>query len=138
MPFDYKNSQLWFWDQDLQLTSKVYGIYNTVVGGTSFGTVGAAGSTSETFYLRGLRYVSGTGLPANGAGTQPNQISPGDSVFVTPTTALAGGLSVYGFISAANTLTVTVVNGSAAGIAAGSPNFVVTIIKFGQLDGLTS
>lgn len=137
MSFNFKNTQLTFWDQDLQLTSKVSGIFSTVVGGTAYGTVGAASSVSNTFTLRGIRFVSGTGAAGTGAGAA-NQLSPGDTVLVTPTAALTSGLTVYGFVSAANTVTITLVNGSAGGIAGGSPNFVVTIIKIGQLDGLTS
>lgn len=137
MSQNFKDAQLTYWNQDLQLTSKVKGIFQTEVGGTAYGTVGAVGTTTNTFKLNGLIIPAGTGAAGTGAGAA-NQISPGDTVIVAPTAALANGLTCYGFVSAANTLSISVVNASAAGVAAGSPNFIVTIIKFGQLDGLSS
>ena len=137
MSFTFRDQALTYYNQDLQLGSKLKGVFQTEVGGTAYGTVGAAGSTTNTFKLNGLIVPAGTGSPGTGAGAA-NQISPGDSVIVTPTAALTNGLACYGFVSAANTLSITIVNGSAAGIAAGSPNFIVTIFKFGQLDGLSS
>lgn len=133
----FKDAKLTYWNQDLQLTSNVVGVFQTEVGGTAFGTVGIAGATTNTFKLNGLRIPSGTGAPGTAAGAA-NQVNPGDSVFCAPTAALTAGLTSYCFISAANTLSISVVNASAAGIAAGSPNWIVTIIKFGQLDGLSS
>lgn len=138
MSYNFKDAQLTYFNQDLQLTSKIQGIFQTEVGGTAYGSVAAAGTTTNTFKLNGLRVPSGTGAAGTGAGAA-NQINPGDTVIVAPaTTALTAGLAVYGFISAANTLSISIVNGSAAPIAAGSPNFIVTIVKFGQLDGLSS
>jgi len=137
MSYNFKDAQLTYFDQNLQLGSKLKGVFQTAVGGSSFGTVGAAGSTTVAFTLKGLAFTSGTGAAGTAAGAA-NQISPGDSVVVTPTAALTAGLAVYASITAANTLSITIVNGSAAGIAAGTPNFIVTIFKFGQLDGLSS
>jgi len=136
MSFNFKDAQLTYFNQDLQLTSKLKGVFQTEVGGSSFGTVGAAGQTTVAFTLRGLIIPSGTGAAGTAAGAA-NQISPGDTVICTPTAALTGPLVAYCFVSAANTLSITIANGSAAGVAAGSPNFVVTIFKFGQLDGLS-
>lgn len=137
MSYTFKDAKLNYFNQDLQLNSNFIGIFQTAVGGSSFGTVGAAGSTTVAFTLKGLKFTAGTGVAGTAAGAA-NQISPGDSVIVNPTAALANGLSVYASITAANTLSITIANGSAGGIAAGSPNFIVTILKFGQLDGLSS
>jgi hypothetical protein len=138
MSFNFKDAKLTYFNQDLQLTSNFIGVFQTEVGGTAFGTVGAASTVTNTFKLNGLRVPSGTGAAGTAAGAA-NQINPGDSVFCSPaTSALTSGLAMYCFISAANTLSISLVNGSAGGIAAGSPNFVVTIMKFGQLDGLSS
>src|SRR4051812_13638939 len=103
MSLNFKDAQLTYFNQDLNLTSKLKGVFQTTVGGAAFGTVGAAGSASQTFSLKGLTGVSG-------AGAAPN-ISPGDTVIVSPTAALTAGLAVYAFVSAANTLTITLVNG---------------------------
>lgn len=136
MSMNFKDAQLTYFNQDLQLGSKLSGVFQTVIGGSAFGTVGAAGSTTVAFTLRGLRTVSGSGAAGTAAGAA-NQLNPGDTVVCTPSAALANGLAVYCAVTAASTLSVTIVNGSASGIAAGSPNFVVTIFKFGQLDGLS-
>lgn len=133
----FKDAKLTYWNQDLQLTSNVLGIWQTEVGGSAFGTVSATSSSAVTFTLKGLRVPAGTGNPGTAAGLA-NQISPGDTVIVAPTATLAGGLAVYGYISAANTLTIVLANAGAGTPAGGSPNFIVTIVKFGQLDGLSS
>jgi hypothetical protein len=137
MSQNFKDAQFTFFDQDLQLTSKIYKILQTEVGGTAYGTVGAASTVTNTFKLSGLRIPAGTGAAGTGAGAA-NQISPGDTVICAPTAALTAPLVSYCFISAANTLSISVANGSAGGVAAGSPNWVVTILRFGQLDGLSS
>jgi hypothetical protein len=137
MSFNFKDAQLTYWNQDLQLTSRLTGVFQTEIGGSAFGTVGATSSSAVAFTLRGLRIPVGTGAAGTAAGAA-NQISPGDSVIVTPTATLAGGLSVYGYISAANTLTVVLANAGAGTPAGGTPNFIVTIFKFGQLDGLSA
>ncbi len=137
MSSNFKDAQLTYFNQDLQLTSKLKGVFQTEVGGSSFGTVGIAGITTVTFKLNGLIVPAGTGAAGTAAGAA-NQISPGDTVICTPTAALTAPLTSYCFVSAANTLSITVVNASAGTVAAGSPNWVVTILKFGQLDGLSS
>lgn len=137
MSSNFKDAQLTYFNQDLQLTSKLKGVFQTEIGGSAFGTVAATSSSAVTFTLRGLAVPSGTGAAGTAAGA-PNQINPGDSVIVTPTSTLAGGLAVYGYISAANTLTVVLANAGAGTPAGGSPNFIVTIFKFGQLDGLSA
>ena len=137
MSFNFRDAKLTFSNQDLQITSLLKGVFQTEVGGTAYGTVGAAGVTTNTFKLNGLLIPSGAGAAGTGAGAA-NQINPGDSVFCSPTAALAAPLVSYCFVSAANTLSITIANGSAGGVAAGSPNWVVTILKFGQLDGYSS
>ena len=137
MSQNFKDAQLTYWNQDLQLTSKVKGIFQTEIGGSAFGTVSATSSATVAFTLKGLTAPSGTGSAGTAAGAA-NQINPGDTVIINPTSTLAGGLAVYGYISAANTLTVVLANSGAGTPAGGSPNFIVTIIKFGQLDGLSS
>lgn len=137
MSSNFKDAQLTYWNQDLQLTSRLKGVFQTEVGGTAYGTVGAVGTVTNTFKLNGLIVPSGTGTAGTGAGAA-NQINPGDTVICSPTAALTAGLSMYCFVSAANTLSISIVNASAAGVAAGTPSFVVTIIKFGQLDGLSA
>jgi len=135
MSQNFKDAQLTYFNQDLQLTSKLKGVFQTEVGGVNYGTPAAASTTTNTFTLKGLIIPAGTGSPGSAAGA-PNQISPGDSVICTPTAALAAGAVSYCFISAANTLSISVVSDAANAI--GTPSWVVTIFKFGQLDGLSA
>src|SRR6266481_3456607 len=134
MSSNFKDAQLTYFNQDLQLSSKLKGVFQTEVGGSAFGSLTTATNSAVAFTLRGLIVPVGTGAAGTAAGAA-NQISPGDSVIVTPTAALTTGLSYYAYISAVNTLTIVLVNATAGTLAGGSPNFIVTIFKFGQLDG---
>jgi len=127
MSFNFKDAQLTYFNQDLQLTSKLKGIFLTSVTVT-YGSIALDTAVSQTATLKGLVPISGTGTPPN--------INPGDMVLVQPTAALASGLSMSALVSAANTLTITL-NNSAAAQTPGALNFVVMIFKFGQLDGLS-
>lgn len=55
--------------------------------------------------------------------------SLGDFVQVACTTALAAGLEVFGFVSAANTVTVRIGNATAGGITPGALVFNILVIK---------
>lgn len=128
MSFNFKDAQLTYFNQDLQLTSKLKGVFLTSVTAT-FTAIAQDVAQSQTVTLKGL-------LPISGGGSPPN-IAPGDVVLVQPTAALASGLSLSAFVSAANTLTITL-NNSAASQTPGATNFVVMIFKFGQIDGLSA
>jgi hypothetical protein len=128
MSFQFKDAQFTYWNQDLQLTSKVYGIFFTTVSAT-YTAIGAGGSQTQTVTLRGLR-------PASGSGTPP-AIEPGDFVSVEPIAALPTGDSIAAtWISAANTLSIQLT--SIPGNTPGAITFTVLIIKMGQNDGINS
>lgn len=53
----------------------------------------------------------------------------GDSVIVTPSTALEAGLVVYGYVSAADTVTIVANNPTAGAIDPASRTYYVTVLK---------
>src|SRR5712664_652609 len=114
MSQNFKDAKLTYFNQDLQLTSNVLGVFQTTVSIT-FGAIALDTAVSATATLKGLKVTSGTGSPPN--------INPGDAVLVQPIAALASGLSMSAFVSAANTLTVTL-NNSAALQTPGALTFV--------------
>lgn len=88
------------------------GVTNTLSGTKSsfaIGTVGAAGNVTTTLTV--------TGATTAGA------------VFVSPTTTLPAPLSVYGYVSSSNTVTLVIGNGSAAGVAGGTATFNVWVVQ---------
>lgn len=130
MSQNFKDAKLTYWNQDLQQTSILTGMFLTTVTVNFNSSIVLDTVSTKTVTLNGLRVSSGTGNPPN--------INPGDIVLVQPLAALANGLSLAGaFVSAANTLSVSL-NNSAAAQTPGNINFSVLIFKFGQLDGLSS
>lgn len=114
-----------FFDQDNQRTTRVKGIATVVASITGF-TAGTNQVTLKTVAVNGLN------VPNNASGI------PGDVVFVTPTAAL-GANTVIGapYITAANQVTIPFL-GSVTPGATATQNYVITVIKLGQLDGLSS
>jgi hypothetical protein len=131
MSFNFKDAQLNWFNQDAQATTRLNGLLYTSFVSSTFGTVGAAGSTTVTQTIKGL-------IPKSGSGTAPN-VDEGDIVLIAPqSAALPGGIAFYAFVSAANTLSITCVNGSAGGVVVGTQPFNVLIFKMGQNDGINS
>jgi len=60
--------------------------------------------------------------------TVPNT-AVGDTVLITPSTALEAGLVVYGYVSAVNTVTLVANNPTAAAINPASRTYYITVIK---------
>ena len=95
-------------------------------GGTSgsyFHLVKAlSGSTTFDFPNIGAVATSTTTVTVTGA-------AGGDTVLVTPSTALEAGLVVYGYVSAADTVTIVANNPTAAAINPASRTYYVSVIK---------
>ena len=128
MSFNFKDAQLTYFNQDLQLQSKVFGIFLTTVSLT-FGAITIDTTATQTTSLKGVRAVSGAGTPPN--------IEPGDFVIAVPTSSLGAGVSMAGsYISAANTLTVALA--ASAATTPGTITFQIYIVKFAQNDGINS
>ena len=53
----------------------------------------------------------------------------GDTVIVTPSTALEAGLVIYSYVSAVNTITLVANNPTAAAINPASRTYYITVIK---------
>src|SRR5580692_4327220 len=128
MSSNFKDAQLTYFNQDLQLPSKVYGIFLTTATLT-YTSIATGATQTQTTSLRGVRAVSGAGTPPN--------IEPGDFVIAVPTAALGAGVAQAGsYISAANTLTVALA--AAATTNPGTLTFQIFIVKMGQNDGINS
>lgn len=128
MSFNFKDAKLTWFDQDLQMTSKLTGVFLTTVTAT-WGAFTANTTVAKTFTLNGLRTISGTGTPPN--------INPGDIVIVQPQSNMGAGVSLAGsWVSAANTLSIALACGTTTN--PGALTFDVLIFKFGQLDGLSA
>lgn len=115
-----------YFDQDNQRTTRVRGIETVVASITGFTP------TTNTTILKTVT-VNGLNVPVTASGI------PGDAVLVQPLAALGTGNTVIGasYVSAANTVTVPFITvGTATAIA--TQNYLVTVIKLGQLDGLSS
>jgi len=128
MSFNFKNTRLSYWDQDLQLTGHVYGIFYTTVTAT-FTSITATHTQAQTVTLKGLRPLSGSGTPP--------AVEPGDMVFVQPAATLSDGVFLaQAYISAANTVTISL--GTGITNTPGALTFTVFIVKMGQNDGINS
>jgi len=90
-------------------------------------------STSTAASQTATITVNGVSVPVTASGI------PGDIVFVQPMAALGAGPTALGqaYISAANQVTVPFVAFAAAGAIA-TQNYLVTVIKLGQLTGVDS
>ena len=115
-----------YFDQDNQRTTRIKGIETLVVSITGF-TPTASSVTLKTVT------VNGVNVPTTASGI------PGDIVIVQPLAALGAGPTALGqaYVSAANTVTVPFVAFAAAGAIA-TQNYLVTVIRLGQLTGLDS
>lgn len=80
------------------------------------------GSVTHDFPNTGAVAVSTTTLTITGA-------AAGDSVIVTPSTQLEAGINVYGWVSAADTITLVANNSTAAAINPASRTYYVSVIK---------
>jgi hypothetical protein len=128
MSSTFKDQALTFYNQDLQLQSKVFGIFTTTALIT-YTAINIGTTQTQTTSLKGVRAVSGSGTPP--------AIEPGDVVIANPTSALGAGVALAGaYISAANTLTVALA--AATTTTPGGITFQITIIKMGQNDGINS
>jgi len=128
MSQNFKDAQLTYFNQDLQLPSKVFGIFMTTVSLT-YTSIADGTTQTQTTALRGVRAVSGSGTPP--------AIEPGDFVIAVPTAALGAGVSLAGsYISSANVLTVGLA--AAATTTPGAITFQIYIVKFAQNDGINS
>lgn len=130
MSYNFKDSQFTWFNQDLQLPSKVFGIFYTTAQAT-YTAITAPNTQTQTITLRGLRPVTGTGTPP--------AVEPGDMVYVMPaqTTPLAAGVGVFAaWVSAVNTLSVTL--GAVITNTPGTITFTVFVVKMGQNDGINS
>jgi|SRR6267378_294819 len=115
-----------YFDQDNQRTTRIKGIETLVVSITGF-TPTASSVTLKTIA------VNGVAVPTTASGI------PGDIVIVQPLAALGAGPTALGqaYVSAANQVTVPFIAFAAAGAIA-TQNYLVTVIKLGQLTGLDS
>jgi len=114
-----------FFDQDNQRTTRVKGIATTIVSIAGF-TATASATTLTTITVKGLN------TPSNSSGI------PGDVVLVQPTAALGANTTIgQSYVTGANQVTVPFIGLTTPGATA-TMNYVVTVIKLGQLDGLSS
>lgn len=112
-------------DQDNQRTTRVKGIVTAIVSLAGF-TPSANTVNLQTITVKGLS------VPNNASGI------PGDTVIVNPTAALGANTALGApYISSANTITLPFVASVTPGATA-TQNYTVTVIKLGQLDGLSS
>jgi hypothetical protein len=116
-----------YFDQDNQRTTKVRGIATVVASIAGFTP------TTNTTVLKTVT-VNGLNVPSNASNI------PGDVVIAQPMAALgATNSTVMGaaYVSSANTVTIPFITvGTAAAIA--TQDYLITVIKLGQLDGLSS
>lgn len=114
-----------FFDQDNQRTTKVRGVATVIASLAGF-TASNTSITLSTITVKGLN--------------QPNSASgiPGDVVLVQPMAALGANTTMgAAYVSGANQVTIPFIAVGTAGATA-TQNYLVTIIKLGQLDGLSS
>lgn len=114
-----------YFDQDNQRTTRVKGITTAVVSIAGF-TATASATTLTTITVKGLdNPVAASGIP-------------GDAVFVQPLAALGANTTIgQPYITGANQITVPFIGLTTPGATA-TQNYLVTVIKFGQLTGLDS
>ena len=114
-----------YFDQDNQRTTRVKGIATAIVSIAGF-TATASATTLTTITVKGLDN------PSSGSGI------PGDAVFVQPLGALGTNTTIgQPYITAANQITVPFIGLTTPG-ATSTLNYVVTVIKYGQLTGFDS
>lgn len=113
-----------YFDQDNQKTTRVKGIATAIV--QVAGATYAAGVTLVTATVKGL--------------DNPNNASsiPGDAVFVQPLAALGANTAIgQAYVTGANQITIPFIAAGTPG-ATSTLNYLVSIIKYGQLTGLDS
>ena len=114
-----------YFDQDNQRTTRVKGITTAIVSIAGF-TATASATTLTNITVKGLD------APSSSSGI------PGDAVFVQPLGTLGANTTIgQPYISSANTIVVPFIGLTTPG-ATSTLNYVVTVLKFGQLDGLSS
>jgi len=108
------------------LASRAHSQLQSIQGGT----VGSyyhlikalSGSKTHDFGSIGAVSTATTTATVTGAAT-------GDSVLITPSTALEAGINVYGYVSAADTITIVANNSTAGAIDPASRTYYVSVIK---------
>lgn len=113
-----------YFDQDNQRTTRVKGIATAIIqiAGTTY-TNNAVTLVTAT--------VKGLDAPNNASAI------PGDAVFVQPLAALGTNTTVgQAYVTGANQITIPFIATTAGATA--TLNYLVTVLKFGQLTGLDS
>lgn len=109
-----------------ELSTRAHSSLQSIQGGTSGSyyhlTRALAGSKVHDFASITAVNTATTTLTVTGAQT-------GDSVIVNPSTALEAGIVVYGFVSAADTVTIVANNPTAGAIDPASRTYYVTVLK---------
>lgn len=114
-----------FFDQDNQRTTRVKGIATVIISiaGTTY--------TANTVTLV-TATVKGLNAPNNASAI------PGDAVFVQPLAALGANTTIgQSYVTANNQITIPFLASVTPGATA-TLNYLVTIVKLGQLDGLSA
>lgn len=114
-----------FFDQDNQKTTRIKGIATAVVSITGF-TATASATTLKTVTVNGLNQ------PTTASGI------PGDIVFAQPMAALGTNTALgSAYVSGANQITIPFIGLTTPGATA-TQNYLITVLKLGQLTGLDS
>jgi hypothetical protein len=108
------------------LPTRPHSSLQSIQGGTSgnyYHLIKAlSGSITFDFPNIGAVATSTTTVTVAGAAT-------GDTVLITPSTALEAGLVIYGYVSAADTITIVANNPTAGAINPASRTYYVSVIK---------
>lgn len=108
------------------IATRAHNSLQSIQGGTSgsYYHLSAALSGSKTHDFGNITAVNTatTTLTVTGA-------TAGDAVIVTPSTALEAGIVVYGYVSAADTVTIVANNPTAGAIDPASRTYYVTVLR---------
>jgi hypothetical protein len=108
------------------LASRAHSQLQSIQGGTVGSyyhlTKALSGSKTHDFGSIGAVATATTTTTVTGA-------AAGDTVLVTPSTALEAGINVYGYVSSSNTVTIVANNSSAGSIDPASRTYYVSVIK---------
>ena len=102
--------------------SQLQSIQGGSVGSYYHMTKALSGSKTHDYGSIGAVATATTTLTVTGA-------AAGDTVLVTPSTALEAGIVVYGYVSAADTVTIVANNPTAGAIDPASRTYYVSVIK---------
>lgn len=108
------------------LASRAHSQLQSIQGGTAgsyYHLIKAlSGSKVHDYGSIGAVAVATTTTTVTGA-------AAGDTVLITPSTALEAGINVYGYVSAADTITIVANNSTAGAIDPASRTYYVSVIK---------